>query len=62
MQIIYQEMCYLRLSLFYQITVGDNKDGLESVLSGAFSVGYPVITGGLGPTQDDITKETVARF
>ena len=52
----------LGLSLFYQITVGDNKDRLESVLSQALSRSdILIITGGLGPTQDDITKETVAK-
>lgn len=52
----------LGYSLYYQVTVGDNEgrlcDSLKSALSRSDVV---ILTGGLGPTQDDMTKETVAK-
>lgn len=51
----------LGLSLYYQITVGDNKKRLVNVLKECYKRSDIIIlTGGLGPTEDDITKETVA--
>lgn len=51
----------LGFSLFYQISVGDNVGRLSEALNAALSRSDIVIlTGGLGPTQDDLTKETVA--
>ncbi len=50
----------LGFSLFYQVAVGDNAGRLSEVLKAALSRSDIVIlTGGLGPTQDDLTKETV---
>ena len=41
--------------------VGDNPERLEQTLTDALSRSDIVITtGGLGPTYDDLTKETVA--
>lgn len=52
----------LGFSLYYQITVGDNDSRLSEVLKSSLSRSDIVIlTGGLGPTQDDMTKETVAK-
>lgn len=52
----------LGFSLYYQITVGDNDTRLGEAIATALSRSDIVIlTGGLGPTQDDLTKETVAR-
>ena len=52
----------LGFSLYYQITVGDNEGRLCEVLKSALSRSDIVIlTGGLGPTQDDMTKEAVAK-
>ncbi|HCA68906.1 MAG TPA: competence/damage-inducible protein A, partial [Lachnospiraceae bacterium] len=51
----------LGLSSYYQVTVGDNKKRLISVLKECYKRSDIIIlTGGLGPTEDDITKETVA--
>lgn len=51
----------LGFSLFYQVTVGDNAGRLSDAIRAALSRSDIVIlTGGLGPTQDDLTKETVA--
>jgi nicotinamide-nucleotide amidase len=44
-------------------SVSDNKDEIISALGGALSRADAVlITGGLGPTSDDITKETLAEY
>lgn len=52
----------LGMSNYYQITVGDNEERLSEALKAAFSRSDIVIlTGGLGPTEDDLTKEVTAR-
>jgi len=49
------------ISLHYRVTVGDNRARLADALRLALGRANIVFTiGGLGPTQDDITKETVA--
>ena len=51
----------LGLSVYHQVTVGDNRERLLDVLKEALSRSDVILmTGGLGPTQDDLTKETVA--
>lgn len=51
----------LGLSCYYQSVVGDNKERLaELVKTAAGRSDIILISGGLGPTQDDLTKETVA--
>ncbi|MCM1144022.1 MAG: competence/damage-inducible protein A [Blautia sp.] len=50
------------LSCYYQDVVGDNEERLSSVLHTALSrADVLLLSGGLGPTQDDLTKETVAK-
>lgn len=57
-----QKCAELGFSLYYQIVVGDNEGRLCEVLRNAISRSDIVIlTGGLGPTQDDMTKEAVAK-
>jgi nicotinamide-nucleotide amidase len=52
----------LGLSCYYQTVVGDNADRLEEVLRTAVKRSDIVIlSGGLGPTEDDLTKETAAK-
>ncbi len=52
----------LGFSLYYQITVGDNEERFCRVLREAKERSDIIIlTGGLGPTQDDMTKEGVAK-
>lgn len=52
----------LGISNFYQITVGDNEDRLFNVIKTALSrADILILTGGLGPTEDDLTKEVTAR-
>lgn len=61
-QHIAREIAPLGCRVLYQVTVGDNPERLTGVVKTALSRSDIVIlTGGLGPTQDDLTKETVAR-
>ncbi len=49
------------LSCFYQTVVGDNEERLkEAVKTGLKRSDILILTGGLGPTPDDLTKEVVA--
>lgn len=51
----------LGLSCYYQSVVGDNRERLaELIKTAAARSDILLISGGLGPTQDDLTKETVA--
>ncbi len=62
-QYISKEMARLGIDLFYQTVVGDNGERLKNVLEVAFKrADLVIMTGGLGPTKDDLTKETVAGF
>ncbi len=50
------------LSCYYQEVVGDNEERLEGVLQTALErADVLLVSGGLGPTQDDLTKETAAK-
>ena len=52
----------LGFTLYHQITVGDNEVRLSDVIKTAQDRSDIIIlTGGLGPTSDDITKETLAK-
>jgi len=58
-----EECASLGISVFYQTTVGDNRERLlETMKLSAGRADLLVITGGLGPTQDDLTKETAAEW
>lgn len=58
-----EEINALGHNVLYHLTVGDNPDRLKSTLEFLFNVSDMVITtGGLGPTQDDLTKEIIADF
>ncbi len=58
-----RECAALGLSMYSQIVVGDNDKRLGRVFSTAFKRSDIVILGGgLGPTEDDLTKETVCRI
>ena len=52
----------LGLSCYYQDVVGDNEERLAGVINTALSrADILLLSGGLGPTQDDLTKETAAK-
>lgn len=51
------------LSIFHHTAVGDNKERILNALSiAAKRSNVVIVTGGLGPTDDDLTKECVAKF
>lgn len=51
----------LGLSCYYQDVVGDNKDRLyETIKTALGRADILLLSGGLGPTQDDLTKEVAA--
>ncbi len=57
------ELAALGINVLHHSTVGDNKQRLLKALDSAFSESEAVIlTGGLGPTPDDLTKETCAEY
>ncbi len=56
-----EQCARLGLSCFYQTVVGDNAGRLAQILHTALSRSdVLILSGGLGPTQDDLTKETAA--
>ncbi len=58
-----QRLAELGISVFRHTAVGDNPARLKAALADALSHADLVITsGGLGPTYDDLTKETVAEY
>lgn len=60
-QLISQGLSELGINVFYQTVVGDNPDRLRGVIENAKQRADIIITtGGLGPTLDDLTKETLA--
>lgn len=62
-QFLSQELAKLGLSVLHQSTVGDNHDRLYELLEQAAQRSDIIIlSGGLGPTPDDITKEVACEF
>ncbi|MCE5188205.1 MAG: competence/damage-inducible protein A [Eubacteriales bacterium] len=60
-QFIAQGLAPLGFQVYYHTTVGDNVKRLTAVVHQAVERSDVVVfTGGLGPTDDDLTKETVA--
>jgi nicotinamide-nucleotide amidase len=57
-----RECAGLGLSMYHQSVVGDNEERLYDTIQTALGRSDIIILcGGLGPTQDDLTKETVAK-
>lgn len=57
-----EKCAMLGLNVYYQTTVGDNEERLAEVIRTALNRSDIVIlNGGLGPTEDDLTKETCAK-
>lgn len=58
-----KELSSLGISVFHTTVVGDNKERIIQVLKTAYSRADLIITsGGLGPTEDDLTHESIANF
>lgn len=59
---IAQRLAEAGVNLFYKTTVGDNMDRMVEVLDRALDRSDVVVTGGgIGPTQDDLTREAIAK-
>lgn len=57
-----QELSKIGVNLFYKTTVGDNLQRMVEVLGRALERSDVVITsGGLGPTEDDLTRDAVSQ-
>lgn len=62
-QFLAQQLALLGIAHYYQTVVGDNPARLQKVIAIASERSQVLIfTGGLGPTPDDLTTETIADF
>lgn len=62
-QFLSKELAKLGINVMRHTTVGDNEQRLLRALDDAFENSQTVIlTGGLGPTPDDLTKETCCKY
>lgn len=60
-QFLAEKCALLGLSMYHQVTVGDNKDRLaETIRTALKRSDIVILCGGLGPTEDDLTKEVCA--
>ncbi len=60
-QFLSEELAAIGINCFFQTTVGDNKERIHSCIIQAFNrADLVLITGGLGPTVDDLTTECLA--
>lgn len=61
-QYISSELAEIGVNVYHHTVVGDNPNRLEKAIEQAEQRANLIIfTGGLGPTKDDLTKETIAR-
>lgn len=62
-QIISSALQEIGIDVYYHICVGDNQERLMQIFETSYNRSDIIIlTGGLGPTKDDLTKETIALF
>lgn len=62
-QFISKELALLGIDVYRQEVIGDNEDRLLEAIGEIFQRSDILIcTGGLGPTEDDLTKETICKF
>ncbi len=58
-----RELANIGVDVYYQVSVGDNEERLTKQLDDSLKRSDLIIlTGGLGPTEDDMTKETCAKY
>jgi nicotinamide-nucleotide amidase len=56
-----EQLAEMGVNIYYHTVVGDNPDRLKKAIEIAESRAELIVfTGGLGPTKDDLTKETIA--
>ena len=62
-QFLAKELASLGIEVYHQSTVGDNKQRLLECFDESLKRSdFVITTGGLGPTGDDMTKETAAEY
>lgn len=62
-QFLSEKLASLGIDVYFQTAVGDNEGRLLSILEIAKSRSDLILLcGGLGPTEDDLTKQTLAKF
>jgi nicotinamide-nucleotide amidase len=62
-QFLAQELATLGIPHYYQTVVGDNPQRIHQIVAAACERSQLLLfTGGLGPTPDDLTTETLAEF
>lgn len=62
-QFLSEQMAQIGIDVYFQTVVGDNAERLLSILDIAKKRSDLIILcGGLGPTEDDLTKQTLAQF
>lgn len=62
-QFLSKELALLGIDVYHQQVVGDNEERLLKAFQLAFEgCDLVITTGGLGPTQDDLTKEIAAKI
>src|SRR5215208_8220434 len=58
-----RELATVGVSVVRRVTVGDAADGIARAVGEALDrTGAVITTGGLGPTSDDLTKQSIARL
>jgi len=62
-QYISDKMAQSGIPIYFHVTVGDNSERLsKAIIDARMRSDLIIFTGGLGPTEDDITKETLAEL
>ena len=62
-QYLSKQLASLGIDVHFQTVVGDNEKRLTEAVNLAFSRADLIITsGGLGPTEDDLSKETCTGY
>ncbi|MRX70666.1 competence/damage-inducible protein A [Bacillus lacus] len=60
-QFLSKQLAELGINVYYHTVVGDNTERLKEAVKNAQSRSNIIVfTGGLGPTKDDLTKDTIA--
>lgn len=62
-QFLAKELASLGIDVYHQCVIGDNEERILNAFKEAFDrCDIIITTGGLGPTQDDLTKELGAKY
>ena len=62
-QFLAKELAALGIDVYHQSVIGDNEERIIESFEKAFErCDLVITTGGLGPTQDDLTKELGAKY